>query len=52
VENVLWLNTNDCLNAPEARACFNVQWCTKCAVMTENVQWWKAVCAVMKQEEN
>jgi len=25
------------------RACFNVQWCTKCAVMTWNVQWWKAI---------
>ena len=29
------------------RACFNVQWCTKCAVINENVHWWKAVCAVM-----
>ena len=32
---------------PFSRACFSVQWCTKCAVMNENVQWWKAVCAVM-----
>ena len=31
----------------EHRACFSVQWCTKCAVMNENVQWRKAVCAVM-----
>ena len=29
------------------RVWFSVQWCTKCAVMNENVQWWKAVCAVM-----
>jgi len=28
-------------------ACFNVQWCTKCGVMNENVQWWKAFFAVM-----
>jgi len=27
-------------------ACFNVQWCTKCAVMNENMQWWKAVFAM------
>jgi len=29
------------------RACFNMQWCTKCAVMTWNVQWWKAIYVVM-----
>ena len=33
------------------RACFSVQWCTKCAVMKENVQWWKAAFAVMNREE-
>jgi len=32
---------------PLPRACCSVQWCTKWAVMTWNVQWWKAVCAVM-----
>jgi len=31
------------------RACFKVRWCTKCAVMNRNVQWWKAVCAVTKR---
>ena len=39
-----WLNA-----IIEIRACFNMQWCTKCAVMNWNVQWWKAVCAVTKQ---
>jgi len=27
------------------RACFNVQWCTKCTVMNENVQRWTKVCS-------
>jgi len=31
------------------RACFKVQWCTKCAVTNRNVQRWKAVCAVPKK---
>ena len=34
---------------PTTRACFNVQWRTKCAVMNENVEWWKAVFAVMNK---
>jgi len=29
------------------RACFNVQWCTKCAMMNESVQQWKAVFVMM-----
>jgi len=29
------------------RAGFNVQWCTKCAVMNESVQWWKAVFVIV-----
>ena len=29
-----------------SRACFNVEWCAQCAVMTWNVQWRKAVYAV------
>jgi len=36
---------------PLFAAGFNVQcqwcWCTKCAVMNENVQWWKAVFVMM-----
>ena len=33
--------------APIYMVGFNVQCCTKCGVMNWNVQWWKAVCAVM-----
>ena len=32
------------------RACFNMQWCTKCAVMNENVQWWKAALVMILGE--
>ena len=33
------------------RACFNVQRCTNCAVMNENVQWRNAVFVMMSHEE-
>jgi len=33
-----------------SRACFNVHWCTKCAVMNENVQRWEAIFAAMNDE--
>jgi len=45
-----WILQDELL--PSSRACFNVQWCTKCEVMNENVQWWKAVFAVMNCERN
>jgi len=59
---IIWSNNNqqEYITSPvlvftmkddTGRACFDVQWCTKCAVMIENVQWWKAVCAVMNYEE-
>ena len=43
--------TRTLVNAGHCRACFNVQWCTECAVMNENVQWRKAVFVVISHEE-
>jgi len=39
------------LHLEQGRACFNVQWCTKWAVMNDIAQWWKAIFAVMNHEE-
>ena len=51
IKRVLKFNErlNECANL--WKSCFNAQWCTKCALMNENVQWLKAVSAVMNYEE-